>query len=212
MAATLEAEVQDAQQLPKFRELTPAELAFLEDTAGVEFIDDEFIDKRTGEIINPEDDPDQVLAPVSRKSVKVAAQILGLLKAEDLLGERTEMYGSELSYTCFASTQDNPNRTRRPDISIIRKERLPEADTGRVYVVPDLIVEVTSPGDNVTKLDQKTVEYLQAGVPEVWVVYPETQRVLVHHDDRIELYTPGKTIKLPDLLPDFARDVADFFK
>ena len=45
---------------------------------------------------------------------------------------------------------------------------------------PDLAVEVISPNDLATEIDQKVAEYLGAGVPLVWVVHPEARAVRVH--------------------------------
>jgi Uma2 family endonuclease len=46
-------------------------------------------------------------------------------------------------------------------------------------MAPDLAVEVVSPSDLATDLDRKLVEYVEAGVSLVWVVYPETRRAFV---------------------------------
>jgi Uma2 family endonuclease len=47
-------------------------------------------------------------------------------------------------------------------------------------VVPDLVIEVTSPHDLVEESLQKIDEYFQVGVQIVWVVYPELRRVYVY--------------------------------
>jgi Uma2 family endonuclease len=74
-------------------------------------------------------------------------------------------------------------RRRRPDIAFVssskwpRERPLPEGNAWEM--APDLAVEVVSPSDLATDLDQKLVEYFEAGVSLVWVIYPETRRVFV---------------------------------
>src|SRR5262249_43923127 len=79
---------------------------------------------------------------------------------------------ADLGYECFP---DAPGKIRKPDVSFIRKERLPEGPTSEGYVdiAPDLAVEVVSPNDLAYEVEAKVVEYLNAGVPLVWVIDPE---------------------------------------
>lgn len=149
--------------------------------------------------------------PMSRASNRIGTRIAAMLFGETTDSEIVEIFTHDQGFSCF--DREQPKQViKKPDVAVVRKDRLPAEDVGYIDVAPDLAVEVVSPGDIGADLDRKTVAYLEAGVPEVWIVYPDTQRVLVHRRDRIELYTPGRTIALPDLLPGFSRDVADFFK
>jgi Uma2 family endonuclease len=82
-------------------------------------------------------------------------------------------------YQCFPTI---PNKVRRPDVSFVRRERLPAnaSSEGYMTITPDLAVEVLSPNDLAWDIDQKVVEYLGAGVPLVWVVHPEIRAMRVH--------------------------------
>ena len=77
------------------------------------------------------------------------------------------------------------SRNRRPDVAIVTYERwpigrpIPFADNAW-DVVPDLAVEVVSPHDLADEIMQKIVEYFQAGVRLVWVVYPQQRLVYVY--------------------------------
>jgi len=69
-------------------------------------------------------------------------------------------------------------KLREPDVFFIRREhkdRIGEAHCG----VPDLVMEVVSPGTR--RLDQiiKAHEYAKAGIPEYWIVDPENETVSV---------------------------------
>jgi Uma2 family endonuclease len=77
-------------------------------------------------------------------------------------------------------------------------------------------VEVVSPGDEAYHLDEKVAEYLAAGVPLVWVVWPESRTVLVYRQPSSPLGTASRltaadTISGEDVLPGFSCGVKEFF-
>lgn len=141
----------------------------------------------------------------------VAARIVHLLVA---LGENLGLgwvFDSEGSYQCFA---DDPRKVRKPDVSFIRRGRLPDEriPTGHVPIPPDLAVEVVSPNDTVYEVDAKVEEYLAAGVPLVWVVNPDTRGVRVYHaDGTVERLVEHDKLTAPELIPELRCRVADLF-
>ncbi|RIK44650.1 MAG: Uma2 family endonuclease [Chloroflexi bacterium] len=70
----------------------------------------------------------------------------------------------------------------QPDFLLLRAERKELIRDGRIYGVPDLIAEVLSPSNPSYDLVTKRAAYARAGVPEYWVVRPETGDVLVLSD------------------------------
>ena len=82
--------------------------------------------------------------------------------------------------------------------------------------MPDLIVEVVSPRDRAEDVQNKSAEYIAAGVPLVWVVYPKTRTVMVYRQPSAAAGPVGKlsandTISGEDVIPGFACRVAEFF-
>jgi Uma2 family endonuclease len=92
------------------------------------------------------------------------------------------VWPADNGYRCFP---DAPGKVRRPDVSFIRRGRLPDEQlpTGYVRIAPDLAVEVLSPNDLAYEVDGKVLEYLRAGVRLVWVVNPESRTVRIHRAD-----------------------------
>ena len=45
---------------------------------------------------------------------------------------------------------------------------------------PELCIEVVSPSNSTKELGEKTDAYLAAGAHEVWIVYPQSKRVVFH--------------------------------
>ncbi len=76
-------------------------------------------------------------------------------------------------------------RNRYPDLTIIRQEhieQLSQRNTIRLTMPPPLlIIEVVSPGELQRQRDYiaKRSQYQDCGIPEYWIIDPETQTVLV---------------------------------
>ncbi|MCX6024071.1 MAG: Uma2 family endonuclease [Chloroflexi bacterium] len=108
----------------------------------------------------------------------------------------------------------SPDVVRGPDVYFIRNERIPAGGLPAAYmdIVPDLIVEVVSPGDTATEVLKKVGEWLAAGARLVWAVYPELRTVVAYrslHD--IHAYGPDDTLDAEPVLPGFACPVAKLF-
>ena len=79
-------------------------------------------------------------------------------------------------------------------------------------VVPDLVIEVTSPHDLVEESLQKIDEYFQVGVQFVWVVYPELRRVYVYESPKeIRVLADDDTLDGGTVLPGFQLRVDSLF-
>lgn len=107
---------------------------------------------------------------------------------------------------------DDPSRVRKPDAMFIRQSRLQPIGPGWVTVAPDLAVEVVSPNDLAAGLELKLVDYTAAGIPLVWVIYPEARRAHVHRRGQpVEILDASGTLSGDDVLPGFSLSLAEFF-
>lgn len=101
------------------------------------------------------------------------------------------------------------SRKRRPDIAFVSFDRWasdrPKSSRDNAWdVVSDLAVEVISPSDFAQQLLEKVLEYFQAGVRLVWVVYPEQRQVYVYESPtRIRVLTMDDTLDGGTVLPGF---------
>jgi Uma2 family endonuclease len=70
---------------------------------------------------------------------------------------------------------------RSPDVAFVRADRLPADGIGAGFVAaaPDLVVEVLSPTESASDLEDKLRDYRQAGTSLVWVVDPVKRIVCV---------------------------------
>lgn len=108
----------------------------------------------------------------------------------------------------------NPDTVRGPDVCFIAAERLPGGRLPGRYVelVPDLIVEVVSPGTTAAEARRRARMWLDAGARLVWTLFPRTRTVGAS--------LPGvadRTLKATDtltgepVLPGFSVPVAALF-
>jgi Uma2 family endonuclease len=115
--------------------------------------------------------------------------------------------------------------SRQPDVAFYKAERInaykeanPDWKLKPYILVPDLAVEVLSPNDNLTELEDKVDQYLLDGVQRVWVLNPQKQKVSVYTltirqpFTKQETYlTVNDTLNGNDLVPGFEIAVARLF-
>lgn len=83
----------------------------------------------------------------------------------------------------------DPERVRGPDVAVVSEATIAEAGgeptEGFARYTPELVVEVFSPTnlEEAQDFQQRILDYLDAGVRIVWVLYPETRSATVFHPD-----------------------------
>ncbi|MBX2965904.1 MAG: Uma2 family endonuclease [Cyclobacteriaceae bacterium] len=78
-------------------------------------------------------------------------------------------------YAPFDVRLDETRNAVQPDITVILKSNPNQIVEGRYAGVPDLIVEILSPGNKDHDLITKKDLYEKFGVQEYWIVDPETK-------------------------------------
>ena len=75
-----------------------------------------------------------------------------------------------------------PEVVRNPDVAFIANEPFSrmDVDTSPIEGVPNLAVEVISPGNSAQDMLTKVHQYLDAGCQAVWVFYPKLKLVEIH--------------------------------
>ena len=77
---------------------------------------------------------------------------------------------------------------------------------------PALVVEVWSPNDRRNAMNRRVAQYLNRGIPLVWLVDPDDQTVAVHRPGEIPLVAHGAELLLGyDALPDLTFAAANLF-
>ncbi len=84
-----------------------------------------------------------------------------------------------------------PKQIRAPDVAYFSWGRLPgrKAPSAPIpAIVPDLAIEVISPGNTDGEMQRKRRDYFTAGVLEIWEFYPLTRTAIVYRS--AEDFTP----------------------
>lgn len=173
--------------------LTPLEVERASDRDGklYELIDGELREKKVG-----------------FRSLFVAGQIIARLNACFYPHEGAA--ASEVMVYCF----DGRKHGRKPDVVYVKLNRLPNGviPEGDIFIPPDLVVEVLSPGNSGEEMDDKLAEYLGAGIPLVWIVNPARRTVRAFRQDGTHrLFGATDVIENEPVLPGFRLVVGDVF-
>jgi Uma2 family endonuclease len=148
--------------------------------------------------------------PMGAKASIVAVNVATLVRTFARANQLGLVFDAECGYQIFAKR----NRVRKPDVSFVRRGRLPDdkPPDGYVEVAPDLVVEVVSPNDFADEVAAKVMEWLRAGVPLAWVVYPPSRIVQVFRQGGGAAYLcDGEQLTGEPVLPNFTCHVAEFF-
>jgi Uma2 family endonuclease len=161
---------------------------------GVEFVGGQIVEK-----------------PVSMESSRIGSTINRLLGNEAVKSKMADVFDSSLGYKVFP---EDPEKFRKPDVSLIRVEKLAGISprSGFSKLPADLAVEVISPGDVSYDVSEKVEEYLRHGFGILWVVHPNTRSVLVYRSDgSTTLLHEQDEITGESALPTFRCKVSEFF-
>lgn len=150
------------------------------------------------------------MSPASHRHGKIVINItlsLGQYVRERRLGD---VYAAE---TGFKLTSD-PDTVRAPDVAFVRRERVEAVGETEGYWpgAPDLAVEVISPNDLYTDVEEKVIEYLDAGTGMILTVNPRKRTIAVYRAlSTISILTEEEMIDGEDVIPGWSLAVRDVF-
>jgi Uma2 family endonuclease len=123
-----------------------------------------------------------------------------------------------LGVVCGAETGfrigSSPDTVLAPDVAFVRQARLPSSGLPVAYWpgAPDLAVEVLSPGDTSSEVEQKIAPWLAAGTAVVWVVDPRRRVVIIHRAGvASQTLSEADTLAGDDIVPGLELPVAEIF-
>ena len=121
------------------------------------------------------------------------------------------IYGPEAA----AYIEQRPDTVRAADYALIARDRIPDPPPQRGYIfglIPDLVVEVVSPGNSVADAQLRAQMWLDAGVRLVLTAYIQTSEIHAHHNDgTVQVFGIADTLTCEPVLPGFSCPVADIF-
>lgn len=133
-----------------------------------------------------------------------------------LLWTFVKRHGLGKTYTAetgFILSRD-PDTVRAPDAAFVTTERAARQKRRQGFFegVPDLAVEVVSPDDSAEEVDNKILDYLEAGTRLLWIVKPRSKTITVYRSlTDIRVLTVSDTLEGYDVLPGFTVPVREIF-
>jgi Uma2 family endonuclease len=108
-------------------------------------------------------------------------------------------------------------RKRRPDLAFVSAEKWPirrRAPKSEAWeIVPDLAIEVVSESNSANEINLKLVDYFQAGVRQVWVIYPGSHQVYVYPSlTSVKILTQAYELDGGELIPGFRLSLTELFE
>lgn len=106
-----------------------------------------------------------------------------------------------------------PNGAKRsPDVSWMIKEKYnslsDEEKQTFSKIVPDFVIELRSPTDNLKPIQNKMKEYIENGVKLGWLIDPNEKKVHIYRENgKIDILENPKTISGEDVLKNFVLNV-----
>ena len=150
------------------------------------------------------------MPPAGGRHGSVAMRIGSLLYAYVRAHSLGEVFAAE---TGFILRRD-PDTVRAPDAAFVAGERLPEGElpTGYLEMVPDLAVEVVSPGDSAREVREKVDDWLRAGVRLLWAIDPATRSVTVYRStDDFSVLSEDDNLDGGQVIAGFSANIEDLF-
>ena len=148
----------------------------------------------------------RVVSPLYLEHEELVTHLIALL--HPFTRKRGRLYGSSAGFRMASGN------IRCPDVSFIRRERLPGGRSPRSFGAgaPELCIEIISASEDRQEMRQKVAEYFEAGAQQVWHLFPETQRLLLYTSPKeVTTLEAEKEVDGGDLLPGFRCKVADLF-
>jgi Uma2 family endonuclease len=106
-----------------------------------------------------------------------------------------------------------PDTVRAPDVAFVSRGRIEQIGIPEGYWpgAPDLVVEVISPGDTFSEVEEKVMEWLRAGCKMVIVVDPRKRTASVYRGPNARLLTEDDTLSGEDVVPGWLVPVKELF-
>jgi Uma2 family endonuclease len=150
------------------------------------------------------------MSPAGHKHGRIAGNITASLGPHVVANQLGRMYVADTGFLIAS----NPDTVRAPDVAFVSQNGLDKAGDVDGYWpgAPDLLVEVISPGDTYTEVEEKVFEWLEAGARMVVVVNPRKRAVTVYRSlTDIVVLTEDDMLDGGDVVPGWTMAMKDIF-
>jgi Uma2 family endonuclease len=144
------------------------------------------------------------MSPAGEGHGHVAAEIVASLGPYVKQRRLGRVYAAETGFRISRQ----PDTVRAPDAAFVRTERV--VPSSKFFEgPPDIAFEVTSPGDTYSEIEEKTLDWLRAGVCAVVIIDPQTKTARIHRS--ADVITVADAIELDDVIPGWRLPLSELF-
>ncbi len=150
------------------------------------------------------------MAPAGHKHGQIAAKLTWRLAQYVEAHHLGVVYVAETGFLLAT----NPDTVRAPDVAFVSQKRIEAAGEVSGYWpgAPDLAVEVISPGDTYTEVEEKVFDWLEAGTKMVMIVNPRKRAVTVYRSLTAIITLIGNdTLDGQDVVPGWTLPIQQLF-
>ena len=152
----------------------------------------------------------RIMPPAGASHAGIESNVVGMLIP--FVNERRlgRVFTDGLGYELIAL----PRTVRNPDASFVRADRLPSQglERGFLRMAPDLAVEVLSPTETASALQEKLDDYRSAGTSLLWVIDPTRRAInVVSHDAPARWLHDDDILDGGNVLPGFQCPISALF-
>jgi Uma2 family endonuclease len=152
----------------------------------------------------------RTMTPAGHRHGRVAVNITAPLDQHVRAHRLGAVYAAETGF----KLGDNPDTVRAPDVAFVRRDRVDAVGDAPGYWpgAPDLAVEVISPGDTFSLVEEKVLDWLSAGTRMVIVADPQKSTATVYRSrHEITVLTEQDELDGADVVPGWKLSVRDIF-
>jgi Uma2 family endonuclease len=152
----------------------------------------------------------RVMSPTGAEHGAVVARLTWRLAKHAEENRLGVVFGAETGFLLAR----NPDTVRAPDIAFVSQAQREAVGAVKGYWpgAPALAVEVTSPTDSFSDVEEEALGWLAAGSQLVWVVDPRQKNVTVYRrPDDIRVLGHDAELEAPELLPHWKVPVRELF-
>lgn len=150
-----------------------------------------------------------IVSPAGMQHEEIGAELLFLIRM--FMGQQRigKVFGSSVGYELPSGD------LLSPDVSVVKSDRLPggKSPEGFGQFAPDLAVEIISPSDSMTVVEDKVEIYLKNGTQLIWVINPKLRRATIYRaDGTVAVVRADGKLDGEAVLPGFSCALADVLK
>ena len=152
----------------------------------------------------------RMMSPAGGQHGRIAMKIGRLLGNYVEAHQLGEVFAAETGFLLAT----NPDTVRAPDVAFVRADRYAQIKDVRSFlpIAPDLAVEVVSPNDSSSYVEEKANAWIRFGVPLVLVVDPANQSIRAYREQTaIDVYFAGGRIDVTDVVDGWVCEVDAIF-